>query len=292
MIDIIMPVYNSEMYIYESVSSMLNQTYENFRLLIFNDGSTDKTKEIIHKFNDKRIIYFESKKNIGYTNAINILLNFSNAKYIARMDADDISLPKRLELQFNFMESNPEYILCGTWFQTFGYYEKEVHYPENSEKIRVNLLSNSCIGHPTVMFKNGVLLYDSKYEPAEDYKAWAVLSKNKNNLMTNIPEILLKYRIHQQQVSEYRKNKQLQISNKIKKELLRNISKNFSHREINTFLFLTNTYYKNYNFNVNKIKNLIDKTILFNNSCELYNSQFLEEHLQNCLKVIVEKYGI
>lgn len=291
MIDIILPVYNSEKYINESISSILAQTYDNFRLLVFNDASTDNTKEIIRAFNDKRIIYFESKQNIGCAKALNTLLMFSDAKYIARMDADDIALEKRLETQFNFMESNPEYVLCGTWLKTFGYEEFEVYYPVDSEEIRVHLLSYCCIGHPTVMFRNGTFQYDSRYEYAEDYHAWAMLSKDKRNLMANIPAVLLEYRLHTQQISALKNQEQFNIANKIKIQLLNNLSKQFTEREISAFLFLVNVYSENGSFTLSEIENFIEKVLILNNECKLYDNQLLKVHLQNCLKKVVEDLG-
>lgn len=292
MIDIAMPVYNSEQFIYESVNSILNQTFENFRLLIFNDGSTDRTKEILHSFRDKRIVYLESKQNIGCANALNALLKFSTAKYIARMDADDIALPKRLAVQHDFLENNPEYVLCGSWFRTFGYRQTEQNIcpPQDSEEIRVNLLANTSIGHPTVMFRNGLFTYDSKFEHAEDYNAWANLSKNKNNLMTNIPEVLFRYRLHPKQVSSSKAKQQFETANKIREKLLKNISTDFTEREVNIFLFLMTAYCVNCNFSLNEIECLIDKIVKINHSCNLYNRQILEQRLQYQLKMIIHIY--
>lgn len=292
MIDIAMPVYNSERFIYESVNSILNQTFENFRLLVFNDGSTDRTKEILHSFRDKRIVYFESKQNISTSNALNTLMRFSDAKYIARMDADDIALPKRLAVQLDFLENNPEYVLCGSWFRTFGYGQTEqtIYTPQDSEEIRVSLLANSCIGHPTVMFRNGLFTYDGMYEHAEDYNAWADLSKNKNNLMTNIPEVLFRYRLHPQQVSSSKRNQQFETANKIREKLLKNLSTDFTEREVNIFFFLMTAHCENFNFSLNEIQCLIDKIIKINHSSNLYNHQILEQNLQYQLKIILHQY--
>jgi glycosyltransferase involved in cell wall biosynthesis len=298
MIDILMPVHNCENYVCDAVESMLNQTYQNFRLMVFNDGSTDNTKEILLSYNDNRIRYFESEQNIGCTNALNALLKVSDAKYIARMDADDVSLPNRLELQLNFMESNPDFVLCGSGICVFGcdYPETDGYYPENSEEIRVNLLTNNCIGHPTVMFRNGLFTYDNQFEHAEDYHAWANLSKNKNNLMTNIPEVLLKYRLHSQQVSAQKRALQFSTSNKIKTQLLHNISRNFTTNEVDIYLFLVNATWKDFRedcaYSMDEMESLVKKVILLNNERKLYDSQILTHHLQNYLKIIAENFAI
>lgn len=287
-----MPVYNGEEFIYDSVNSILNQTFENFRLLIFNDGSTDRTKEILHSFNDKRIVYFENKQNIGCSNALNSLMQFSKAKYIARMDADDIALPKRLAVQLDFLEHNPEYVLCGSWFSTFGngQIEQDICPPQHSEEIRVRLLNKSSIGHPTVMFRNGLFTYDSKYKYAEDYNAWADLSKNKSNLMTNIPEVLFRYRLHPQQVSTSKAKQQFEVANKIRAKLLRNISTDFTDREVNNFLLLMTADCENCNFSLKEIEYLIDKILKINDTYNLYNHQILEQSLQYQLRIISDQY--
>lgn len=107
MISIILPTYNNEQTIFDSINSILNQNYYNFELIIINDFSTDKTKHIIKSFNDKRIIYLENEKNIGITKSILRGIDKAKGDYIARMDGDDIALPERLEIQLNYLTLNP-----------------------------------------------------------------------------------------------------------------------------------------------------------------------------------------
>ena len=107
MISIILPTYNNEKTIFDSINSILNQNYCNFELIIINDFSTDKTKQIIKSFNDNRIIYLENKKNIGSTKSILRGIDKAKGDYIARMDGDDIALPERLEIQLNYLTLNP-----------------------------------------------------------------------------------------------------------------------------------------------------------------------------------------
>lgn len=102
-ITVILPAYNAEKYILDSMDSILNQTYENFELIIINDGSTDSTANLILSRNDKRIILLENKKNLGIVNALNKGISMSKGQYIARMDSDDISAPRRLEKQIEFL---------------------------------------------------------------------------------------------------------------------------------------------------------------------------------------------
>ena len=108
MISVIMSTFNNEDTIKSSVKSILNQTYTDFNLLIIDDDSKDSTFDILKvlESNDKRIKIFKNSENIGLTKSLNKLINLSNKKYIARQDADDISLPKRLELQVKYMEAS------------------------------------------------------------------------------------------------------------------------------------------------------------------------------------------
>ena len=107
LISIILPVYNAEKYLYKALDSIVNQTYKNLEVICVNDGSTDKSEEIILNFKNKdsRIVYIKNEKNIGLIKTLNKAIDIANGKYIARMDADDISLPERLEKQYNFLKS-------------------------------------------------------------------------------------------------------------------------------------------------------------------------------------------
>ncbi|MBU2018619.1 MAG: glycosyltransferase family 2 protein, partial [Bacteroidetes bacterium] len=113
-----MSVYNGDKFLFEAIDSILHQTFTDFEFLIINDGSTDKTEEIILSFNDTRIVYHKNMSNEGLINCLNFGLLIAKGDYIARMDADDIAYPQRFEKQFLFMESNPEVGLLGSWVET------------------------------------------------------------------------------------------------------------------------------------------------------------------------------
>lgn len=105
LVSVILSVFNDDERIKEAVESILNQTYKNFELLIMDDGSTDRTFEIINSFKNNKIKIFQNQKNIGLTKSLNILIKNSNGDYIARQDSDDISLHNRLDKQYNFMHN-------------------------------------------------------------------------------------------------------------------------------------------------------------------------------------------
>ena len=172
-ISIILPTRNNEKTIFYSIKSILNQSHKNFELIIINDCSTDKTREVIHSFNDNRIIYFENKKNLGITRSLIYGIEKATGDYIARMDGDDISIPERLETQLKFLQKNPEVNLVGsniiyfTKNKVIGISDLELHNPKKFNFY----LRPIGLPHPTWMaeanfFKN--LTYNPKKESVED----------------------------------------------------------------------------------------------------------------------------
>ena len=209
-VTVLMPVYNAEFYIKEAVDSILKQTFDDFEFLIFNDGSTDSSADIVRSYNDQRITFFDSKQNKGYVHYLNYGIEIAKGEYIARMDADDISHPMRLKKQVDFMDRNPEIGVCGTWFRIIGS-NYTVKHPTDDTKIRLSLLKDSAIGHPTVILKTDLLRkhglqYDASFVPAEDYLFWVNLSQYCK--LANLPEVLLQYRVHQHQISRDRRDEQ------------------------------------------------------------------------------------
>lgn len=225
LITVIMPVYNCEKYILEAVESILQQTYTNFELILIDDCSTDATLQICKSFQDDRIVIIEKERNSGYTNSLNYGLSIAKGKYIARMDGDDISLPMRFEKQVDFLEANEDIVLCGTQYNIIGT-EKVCNHPLTHDEIKVKLLSGSYIAHPTVMFKKDFfdkhnLSYNSKMEPAEDYDLWSrVVFLGR---VENLKDVLLQYRVHEQQTSIVKNERQEFLANKIRLNLLQKI---------------------------------------------------------------------
>ncbi|MBD2002388.1 MULTISPECIES: glycosyltransferase family 2 protein [Cyanophyceae] len=207
LVSVLMAVYNGERYLAAAINSILNQTFTNFEFIIINDGSTDNTINILSQYqkSDHRIhIYHQG--NCGLTASLNKGFQLTKGKYIARMDADDISLPKRLAKQVAFMDANPEVGVCGTWLKTIGevggYVEK---YPTDYKIIKAWLLFNSALAHPSVMMRKELFIrnnlsYNNSQLHCEDYGLWVESSKHFQ--MVNLGEILLLYRYHYCQVTQ------------------------------------------------------------------------------------------
>jgi len=202
-ISVILPAFNAQDYLKEAIDSILNQTFGDFELLIYNDGSTDTTQTIIDRYQDPRIVAFHSPENKGYVHWLNEGIKQAKGEYIARMDADDISLPNRIQLQWDFMESHPEVGVCGGQVEIIGSGEL-VKKPLTDNEIRWWFFKGNPIAHPSVMLRKSVIdecsiRYNESLRPAEDFDMWWRLAHVTQ--LANLDEILLKYRFHAQQES-------------------------------------------------------------------------------------------
>ena len=202
-ISVLMPAYNAEKYIAESIESILNQTFTDFEFIIIDDCSTDKTWEIIQKYTDKdkRIIAMRNEKNLKIARTLNKGLDLVRGKYIARMDSDDWSYHDRLQKQFDFMEANPEIGVSGGTMEVCNEnlikksYRK---YNLTDSKIRKKIFRYSPFCHPLVMFNAEILkkhkLYYCQFLPvAQDYDLYFRIGKVSK--FGNLKDILLKYRV-------------------------------------------------------------------------------------------------
>lgn len=248
LISVLLPVYNAEEYIQEAISSILNQTYKEFELIIINDCSTDKSLEIINSFKDKRIKTFSNKKNLGIVESLNKAISYSSGDFIARMDADDISLPNRLITQLTYILAH-NIDVCGSGMFYINRNKLIILFPNSHIELEKILLFYSCLYHPTIFAKTEVfkrLKYEKKYQYAEDYRLWTKFIMN-NFKIANFPEKLLGYRFSKQQISNQKKEEQRLISNKISHEY---------------FLYILNKYRNNFKYRIalKKIERNYDDT--------------------------------
>lgn len=211
-ISVLLCTYNDELYIKESIESVLNQTYPYFEFIIIDDGSTDKTNSIIKQFSDSRIRLVE-KSNTGLTDSLN--LGFSLCKYdwVARMDGDDICYPKRLEKQIQYINENVAAI--GGQCTLIDCYGKKTcvgrNLPLNHKKIlRKTINGHTAIIHPTAIINkklfNMVGGYDKYIYAAEDLDLWLMLSNY--GKLVNLPDELIFYRMHNFNISKIKRKDQ------------------------------------------------------------------------------------
>ena len=270
MFSIVIPGYNSSLYIKESINNVLKQSYKKFEFIIIDDGSTDNSIDIIKSYKDKRIKLISNCHN--YIESLNRGIQASKGEYIARMDADDIMLPQRLKIQYDFLKQNPNIFICGSWAESFGKETKIVQtHVEHESIIGSMLLYNPIINPSTMMrrivFNNNLgMLYKEGYPRAEDYKLWTDFA-SKGFHFANIPKVLLKYRLSDTQITS---NKKIEMANstfKIQKEYARTIIFKIIEKEeklthfINELIKLTNDDIISFNQTLKIILNLSFKEL-------------------------------
>lgn len=207
-ISVIMPVYNAEKYLKQSIESILNQTYKDFEFIIINDGSTDNSLNIIYEYANKHTkIKVIARENRGLVCSLNEGISYSKGEYIARIDADDISLPERLEKQIKFFEKNQEIDILGSMAELIGdkaLLEKETNNYEwvnvefdSKDDLEKIFLECCAIPHPSVMMKKEFLIKIGGYfeQDTEDYNLWLRAIKSGFKI-DKINEKLIKYRLH------------------------------------------------------------------------------------------------
>lgn len=212
---VLMPVFNAEKHLKESVESILNQTYKDFKFYIINDGSLDGSEEIILGFDDERIRYSKNDSNKGLIYTLNKGLELINAEFILRMDADDIALPHRIEKQVAYMNENPSLWMCGAQVEYFGETNKISDLPIAHDAIKARLLFGNCIAHPTVIFRSEKLKelgtrYSKDCIHLEDYELWMRVTRS--GKLSNMKEVILRYRMEGQNITHANKhNKKLRM---------------------------------------------------------------------------------
>ncbi len=195
-----MAVHNGEVHLRESIASILAQSFPDFEFLIINDASTDRTREIILAYDDRRIRLIENSKNLGQTRSLNCGLQLATGEWIARQDADDISEPDRLARQAAFLDSNRQTALVGTGYKKIDARSEDLgtrELPCNWLEIRWALLFLCPFVHSSVMLRRPALqkvgLYNEAFAYAQDYDLWSRIAGQLP--VANLPEYLVRYRV-------------------------------------------------------------------------------------------------
>ena len=207
LITVLMAVYDGEKCLTRTIGSILNQTFTDFEFLIVNDCSTDRTVDVIQSYDDERIRVHNSKTNMGQTKSLNVGLDLAKAKYIARMDADDYSLPERLEKQYRYITRHPEYSVVSTdclVIDEFGARRSISKGCSEYKDVIVKLLTGSPINHVSVLMNKEHIArvggYDCKYRIVADLDLWSRLIR-KGYKISNLHEVLSAYRLSERSYS-------------------------------------------------------------------------------------------
>lgn len=240
-ISVLMSVYNTEQsYLREAIESILLQTYKEFEFIIINDGCNQETVNILESYSDDRIRLIHNISNLGLTKSLNIALEAANGKYIARMDADDISYKQRLQKQYEYMEKHQEIDVLGSWCQIGNSVRKcEGTIPNEWRRVRM-LFGNHGIVHSTAFIRKdfldkNCLVYDETMKKAQDYKLWVDCLKHGAKISV-YPEALIQYRIHGGQISNIQGMEQLYFVQHIRESLVREIYPDITKRELTQFI--------------------------------------------------------
>lgn len=208
-ISVLLPIYNTNpVHLRECIESILNQTFQNFELIILNDASTENLDDVVNSFDDCRIKYYKNETNSGITKTRNKLLSLASGKYIAICDHDDISLPERFEKEYNFLEQNPEYSIVSSWVEAFYSEKNKIKiwkrkpFPKYFDFLKnCELLHQACMWRKKD-FEKYNLKYEDGYLGAQDY---AMFSKAIRYLkFANLQEPLLRYRKYENNTSNFR----------------------------------------------------------------------------------------
>lgn len=231
-VSVLVPVYNSQDFLRETICSILNQTFGDFELILLNDASTDDSEKIIKSFDDSRIKYYKNEQNLGISGTRNRLMELATGEYWAVMDNDDISLPQRFEKQVAFLDENPDVAIVGTWLELFnkrpvkGLFAKVKKFITNlglvwcqpsDVSMKELLRGNSCM-HPTMMIRSSVIKgnnikYNPELTPSEDYDLVRQVLLT-GFRVCNIREVLFRYNLHGNNFS-VKKKKMMKEADKI-----------------------------------------------------------------------------
>lgn len=218
-VSVLMPVYNAERYLAQAVKSILDQTFTDFELLIIDDGSTDGSRAILEHYaaRDPRI-RLVSRPNTGYVVALNEMIAMARGEFLARMDADDVARPDRLEHQVAFLSEHPEVVCVGGWIQLIDAASRRLtcqQTPTDDASLQdLALQGGMPMGHPTLMYRRrdveAIGGYRPEFMPAEDVDL--ILRIGERGQLAALPRVVIDYRLHNQSISEQRVHQQSNLA--------------------------------------------------------------------------------
>ncbi|WP_245585909.1 glycosyltransferase family 2 protein [Paenibacillus pinihumi] len=278
--------YNSSGYIQAAVQSILDQTFEDFELVIIDDGSTDDTLAQLQQFKDPRIRLIIHEHNQGLIRSLNEGIEMATGKYIARMDADDIAVLDRFEHQVAFLDANPQVGVLGglmAWLHNNVLIPK----PITHHGIRCWQMFHTSLCHPTIMMRTSVLhdhgiRYDQQYPHAEDYELWDRLGRLTQ--LANLPQCVHYYRAHDGQVSRQHVLLQEQSAKKVHYNQLHSMGITPTEEEYDIHMQLGHFQVPVYKSEAyHKAIDWVSKLILNNHYSQVYDAKQLESVLTRCL---------
>jgi glycosyltransferase involved in cell wall biosynthesis len=199
LVSILLPAFNAAAHLQAALDSLFRQSLRDFELLVIDDASEDDTPAILKRQSDPRLRVLRNERRLKLSGALNRGLHEVRGEFVARMDADDIARPRRLEWQAAFLRAHPSMAICGGRVRRFGSLGGELAYPCGADDVRAFSLFNCPFAHPAVMLRRSVMeeggfRYDGSYYPTEDYELWTRMLDRCEG--ANLPGVLLDYRVH------------------------------------------------------------------------------------------------
>lgn len=265
-ISVVMSIYKEPVeWMRRAIESILDQTYRDFEFIIVNDKpDREENTKLLNEFTqiDSRIKVIINEQNIGLTKSLNKGISIAQGEFIARMDADDISLPRRFEKQIAYMKSNPDIIASGTGsfiIDEKGHVCEKINALTDPMSIRTTLIFKTAITHPSAIIRkefDGICFkYDEHFKLAQDYALWGFLIRYP---LGNIREPLIKYRISTQQISSSKKIEQDLYAMEIKQEIIKKLELPFSLDQISRFMNICESTIENIQISQLFITGMID----------------------------------
>jgi len=296
-VSVIMATYNTEIpMLREAVDSILNQTFTNFEFLIIDDGSIDESVSYLKTLTDPRIRLIRNSENLGITKSLNIGLREARGRYIARMDADDVSLPERLQKEFDFMESHPDVIVCGSRIGTIDETGRVLSIspqrPHDMEDYRVRMLfQNPGPIHPTAFFNNEMLqdnniTYNEELIHAQDYGMWETVCHY--GTVYTLDDVLLYRRKHDGQISSARRGVQIKCDKITLKKILTELLGEVTDEEVDFHYTYSGGYFSDVVMN-DDVAAWYDRLLQANKEKHIYNQQKLEKRILTIKKNLVRQ---
>lgn len=295
-ISVVMSTYNTPISILkEAVESVLHQTMRDFEFIIIDDCSTDDSQEYLSALQDTRIRLIRNNENMGLTKSLNIGLKAAKGKYIARMDSDDVSLPTRFEKQYNYMEHHPDVIMCGSRVSflgnrtgiSSGKWRRKI---ENMDDYRIRLLfAHPGPYHPTFFMRSEMLekyniTYDETLYYAQDYGLCTVLCRYGNVVI--LDDVLVRYRMHNNQISSAHRDAQIRCDKAVKEKLLRELLEDVSAEEVDFHFYYSSGYYLDAKISPD-VAAWYKRLLKANARLKIYNQRKLRRHIDRVERKLI-----
>lgn len=297
-ISIVLPVFNSEKFIADSIQSLINQTFTDFELIIIDDGSKDQSVSIIKSFKDSRIQLVQNDKNRGIAFSRNMGLKMAKGKYYAPFDSDDLALPEKLEKQFNFLEKHTEFGMIGSWARLIDangkFLKTKWKLSANPETIPSILLFKNYFAQPALLIRKTAIPeggYSPHLEIGEDYLMWFDIAGRWK--VWNLPEYLINIRINPESITRKDSKKALIFEHQVIRNIFSLVGMELTIEQVERLIMIKN-HEPIRNFNDLKIiEDLLNSIIIHNSAVKHFDLRELKKIVLNrWLKACFKTEGI